>query len=196
MSTVGFVAAMEQIGLADQSVAAAWQAHVTIGSLPLLLFGDDAQRERWLRPLAEGRVLGRLRPDRARRRIRRPGYPHPGGGPRRRLGHQRAQVLHLQRRDGHVLRGDPAGPDRHRKRGDGGVAALRQLRRREGHPRLHHGTEDARDRLAGPRHPRALLRRGVGARRPPRRRPGHGSHASSCARSRWAASPSPPSRSA
>jgi short-chain 2-methylacyl-CoA dehydrogenase len=58
MSTVGFVAAMEQIGLADQSLAAAWQAHVTIGSLPLLLFGDDAQRERWLRPLAEGRVLG------------------------------------------------------------------------------------------------------------------------------------------
>src|SRR5687768_1409387 len=58
MSTVGFVAAMEQIGLADQSVAAAWQAHVTIGSLPLLLFGDDTQRDRWLRPLAEGRVLG------------------------------------------------------------------------------------------------------------------------------------------
>src|SRR3954454_23138480 len=58
MTTVGFVAAMEQLGLADQSVAAAWQAHVTIGSLPLLLFGDDAQRDRWLRPLAEGRALG------------------------------------------------------------------------------------------------------------------------------------------
>jgi short/branched chain acyl-CoA dehydrogenase len=58
MSTVGFVAAMEQIGLADQSVAAAWQAHVTIGSLPLYLFGNDEQRERWLRPLAEGRALG------------------------------------------------------------------------------------------------------------------------------------------
>ena len=58
MSTVGFVAAMEQLGLADQSVAAAWQAHVTIGSMPLYLFGNDAQRERWLRPLAEGRVLG------------------------------------------------------------------------------------------------------------------------------------------
>ncbi len=39
MSTIGFVAAMEQIGKADQSVAAAWQAHVTIGSLPLYLFG-------------------------------------------------------------------------------------------------------------------------------------------------------------
>src|ERR671919_703767 len=58
MSTIGFVAAMEQLGLADQSVATAWQAHVTIGSLPLYLFGDDAQRERWLRPLAEGRALG------------------------------------------------------------------------------------------------------------------------------------------
>ncbi len=58
MTTVGFVAALEQIGLADQSVAAAWQAHVTIGSLPLLMFGNDEQRERWLRPLAEGKVLG------------------------------------------------------------------------------------------------------------------------------------------
>ena len=58
MSTVGFVAAMEQLGLADQSVAAAVQAHVTIGSLPLYLFGNDEQRDRWLRPLAEGRALG------------------------------------------------------------------------------------------------------------------------------------------
>jgi alkylation response protein AidB-like acyl-CoA dehydrogenase len=58
MSTVGFVAAMEQLGRVDQSVAAALQAHVTIGSLPLLRFGSDAQRERWLRPLAEGGALG------------------------------------------------------------------------------------------------------------------------------------------
>lgn len=58
MSTVGFVAAMEEIGKADQSCAAAWQAHITIGSLPLYMFGDDAQRERWLRPMAEGKVLG------------------------------------------------------------------------------------------------------------------------------------------
>ena len=58
MTTVGFVAALEQLGQADQSVAAAFQAHVTIGSLPLYLFGNDAQRERWLRPLAEGTVLG------------------------------------------------------------------------------------------------------------------------------------------
>jgi len=58
MSTVGFVAALEEIGKADQSVAAAWQAHTTIGSLPLLAFGTDAQKDRFLRPLAEGQVLG------------------------------------------------------------------------------------------------------------------------------------------
>ena len=58
MSTVGFVGALEALGHADQSVAAAFQAHVTIGSVPLLRFGTDEQRQRWLRPLAEGRALG------------------------------------------------------------------------------------------------------------------------------------------
>src|ERR1700734_4200922 len=57
-STVGYVALLEALAAVDPSVAAAWQAHCTIGSLPLLLFGDDDQRERWLRPLAEGRALG------------------------------------------------------------------------------------------------------------------------------------------
>ncbi|HXF57314.1 MAG TPA: acyl-CoA dehydrogenase family protein [Actinomycetota bacterium] len=57
-STVGFVAAMEEVGRADQSVAAAWQAHLTIGSLPLLHFGTEAQKERWLVPLARGEALG------------------------------------------------------------------------------------------------------------------------------------------
>jgi alkylation response protein AidB-like acyl-CoA dehydrogenase len=57
-STVGYVALLEALGAVDPSIAAAWQAHSTIGSLPLLLFGSDEQRERWLRPLAEGRALG------------------------------------------------------------------------------------------------------------------------------------------
>ena len=57
-STVGYVALLEALGSVDPSVAAAWQAHSTIGSLPLLLFGNDDQRERWLRPLAEGARLG------------------------------------------------------------------------------------------------------------------------------------------
>jgi short/branched chain acyl-CoA dehydrogenase len=57
-STVGFVSLLEALAAVDPSIASAWQAHSTIGSLPLLLFGSDDQRERWLRPLAEGRALG------------------------------------------------------------------------------------------------------------------------------------------
>ena len=60
MSTVGFVAAMEQIGLADQSVAAAWQAHVTIGSLPLLPV-RQRRAARALAPAARARA-GRSAP--------------------------------------------------------------------------------------------------------------------------------------
>ncbi|WP_122817968.1 acyl-CoA dehydrogenase family protein [Nocardioides pantholopis] len=54
---LAYVTAMEEIGRADQSVAAAWNAHSTIGSLPLASFGSPEQKERWLRPLAEGRAL-------------------------------------------------------------------------------------------------------------------------------------------
>ncbi|GAA3613394.1 acyl-CoA dehydrogenase family protein [Kineosporia mesophila] len=54
---VAYVAVMEELGRADQSVAAAWNAHSTIASLPLALFGTDEQKERWLRPLAEGQKL-------------------------------------------------------------------------------------------------------------------------------------------
>jgi alkylation response protein AidB-like acyl-CoA dehydrogenase len=57
-STVGFVSLVEALAAVDPSIAAAWQAHSTIGTMPLLLFASDDQRERWLRPLAEGRALG------------------------------------------------------------------------------------------------------------------------------------------
>jgi len=54
---VAYVTVMEELGRADQSVAAAWNAHSTIASIPLALFGTDEQKERWLRPLAEGKNL-------------------------------------------------------------------------------------------------------------------------------------------
>jgi alkylation response protein AidB-like acyl-CoA dehydrogenase len=55
---VALVAALEEIARADQSVAAMWNAHLTIGSLPLLYFGTEAQKRRWLVPLARGERLG------------------------------------------------------------------------------------------------------------------------------------------
>ena len=112
MSTVGFVAAMEELGLADQSVAAAWQAHVTIGSLPLLLFGTDAPARALAATTGRGTCARRVRADRARCRLRRTGHPHACGAAGRRLADQRSQDVHLQRRDRHVVRGDAAGPHR------------------------------------------------------------------------------------
>ena len=78
MTTVGFVAAMEQIGLADQSVAAAWQAHVTIGSLPLLPVRQRRAARALAAPARRGTGARRLRADRARRRLRRPRHHAPG----------------------------------------------------------------------------------------------------------------------
>jgi alkylation response protein AidB-like acyl-CoA dehydrogenase len=58
VSTVALVAALFEVAKIDQSIAAGWQAHLTIGSMPLIAFGTEAQKERWLRPLATGEKLG------------------------------------------------------------------------------------------------------------------------------------------
>ncbi|MER2204790.1 MAG: acyl-CoA dehydrogenase family protein, partial [Rhodococcus sp. (in: high G+C Gram-positive bacteria)] len=55
---VSYVAAMEAIGAADQSFAAAWNAHSTIASLPLAVFGTEEQKKNWLTPLASGKKIG------------------------------------------------------------------------------------------------------------------------------------------
>jgi alkylation response protein AidB-like acyl-CoA dehydrogenase len=58
VGAAAYVAAMEEIGKADQSVAATWNAHLTIASMPLLYFGTEEQKRRWLVPLARGERLG------------------------------------------------------------------------------------------------------------------------------------------
>lgn len=55
---IPYVAAMEEIGAADQSVAAGWNAHTTIASLPLATYGSETQKTKWLTPLATGRNIG------------------------------------------------------------------------------------------------------------------------------------------
>ncbi|WOX13681.1 acyl-CoA dehydrogenase family protein [Streptomyces sp. N50] len=56
--TVTYVAVMEELGAADQSVASSWNAHSTIGTLPLLAYGTEEQKHRWLTPLAKGEAIG------------------------------------------------------------------------------------------------------------------------------------------
>ncbi|MGW6007929.1 acyl-CoA dehydrogenase family protein [Streptomyces sp. NPDC055210] len=55
---VSYVAVMEELGAADQSVASSWNAHSTIATLPLLAYGTQEQKHRWLAPLARGEAIG------------------------------------------------------------------------------------------------------------------------------------------
>ncbi|NEC90301.1 acyl-CoA dehydrogenase family protein [Streptomyces sp. SID12501] len=55
---VSYVAVMEELGTADQSVASSWNAHSTIATLPLLTYGTETQKQRWLAPLARGEAIG------------------------------------------------------------------------------------------------------------------------------------------
>ena len=48
----------EELGRASGSIGLSYAAHVSLASKPLELFGTHEQKERWLRPLAEGEHVG------------------------------------------------------------------------------------------------------------------------------------------
>ena len=49
--------AIEELGRVDQSIGITLEAAVGLGINPILAFGDDAQKERWLPDLVSGRAL-------------------------------------------------------------------------------------------------------------------------------------------
>jgi len=48
----------EELGRVSGSVGLSYAAHVSLGSKPIELFGSEAQKERWLEPLATGDHMG------------------------------------------------------------------------------------------------------------------------------------------
>jgi alkylation response protein AidB-like acyl-CoA dehydrogenase len=48
----------EELGRVSGSVGLSYAAHVSLASKPIEAFGSEAQKERWLEPLAEGEYLG------------------------------------------------------------------------------------------------------------------------------------------
>jgi alkylation response protein AidB-like acyl-CoA dehydrogenase len=48
----------EELGRVSGSIGLSYAAHVSLASKPLELFGTHEQKERWLRPLAEGERMG------------------------------------------------------------------------------------------------------------------------------------------
>jgi short/branched chain acyl-CoA dehydrogenase len=55
--TLGYVLAIEELTKVDSSVAITIAAHTSLGTMPILLFGSDEQKDRWLPDLASGRRL-------------------------------------------------------------------------------------------------------------------------------------------
>ena len=58
LDMVAFATAIIELARADASVAITMAAHNSLGTLPLLLFGDDDQKRFYLPKLASGEILG------------------------------------------------------------------------------------------------------------------------------------------
>ncbi|MDP9293279.1 MAG: acyl-CoA dehydrogenase family protein, partial [Actinomycetota bacterium] len=56
--TLSYALVIEQLGWADQSLALSVAAHTSLGTYPILAFGNEAQREAWLPQLCSGERLG------------------------------------------------------------------------------------------------------------------------------------------
>jgi alkylation response protein AidB-like acyl-CoA dehydrogenase len=56
--TVSYAIAVEELTRIDSSVAITMAAHTSLGTMPIYLFGNDAQKEEWLPRLASGEALG------------------------------------------------------------------------------------------------------------------------------------------
>ena len=55
--TVSYAIAIEELTRIDSSVAITVAAHTSLGTMPILLYGSDEQKERWLPDLASGKRL-------------------------------------------------------------------------------------------------------------------------------------------
>ena len=58
MDTLAYAIAVEEIGRVWGSLGLIVAAHTSLGCGPLMIAGTDAQRDRWLTPMASGQVIG------------------------------------------------------------------------------------------------------------------------------------------
>ncbi len=58
LDTISYLLALEEIAAADASTAVLMSVHNSLPTQMLLNFGSDAQRERFLRPMARGEMIG------------------------------------------------------------------------------------------------------------------------------------------
>ena len=120
--TLSYALAVEELARIDSSVAITMAAHTSLGTMPIYLFGSDDQKQDWLPELTAGAKLaafGLTEPEAGSDagNVRTKAEPR-----RRRLGDQRRQAVHHQRRHRDLgLRLDHRG-HRRRERREGDLA--------------------------------------------------------------------------
>ena len=114
--TISYAIAIEELTRIDSSVAITVAAHTSLGTMPIYLYGSEAQKQEWLPRLASGRSARRLRADRARGRLGRRGHEDARRAARRQLDRERLEDVHHERGHRHQrLRHDRGA---HRRRRD------------------------------------------------------------------------------
>ena len=167
--TLSYAIAVEELTRIDSSVAITMAAHTSLGTMPILLFGSEEQKQQWLPDLASGRKLaafGLTEPGAGSDAARR---AHDRGAARRPVGRERLEDLHHQR--GHRHHGVRDDHRAHRRGRD------LEPDRPERHAGLRDLGADGEARLARLRHARALVPRLRRPRGEPARRARQGVHA-------------------
>jgi alkylation response protein AidB-like acyl-CoA dehydrogenase len=80
--TVSYAVAVEELTRIDSSVAITVAAHTSLGTMPILLFGTEEQKQQWLPDLASGRKLAAF------------GLTEPGAGSDAGATQTRAELRH------------------------------------------------------------------------------------------------------
>ncbi len=74
LDVLSYAIAVEELSRVDGGAGVILSAHVSLGSYPIMAFGTEEQKQKYLVPLAKGEKIGRLWSDRAKCRQRRRWY--------------------------------------------------------------------------------------------------------------------------
>ncbi len=109
---VAYALAIEEIAAGCAATAALMSVHSSVGCGPILNFGTQAQKQRYLPAMALGQIIGLLLSHRAAGRFGGSQPENPGGAAERVVGSQRRETVRHQRparQGGHRIRRDRPG---------------------------------------------------------------------------------------
>ncbi len=91
---VGYALALEEIAAGDGAVSTILSVHNSVGCMPVLRYGSEEQKQRFLAADGGGKHARLLLSDRTRGRLRRRRDQDPRRPPRQSLGPQRHEAVH------------------------------------------------------------------------------------------------------